>query len=80
MPNQKGILQKTSLISAYASFVLAIISAVILYLRIDTWGGDNPITASFMASTFFFVAVGVVLTIIGKADLPSFKLNDPDQK
>lgn len=80
MTKRKGVLQRFSLISAYASFALALISGVILYLRLDSWGADNPISASFMAATFFFVAVGVVLTIIGKADLPSFKLNNPESK
>ena len=80
MANRKGVLQRVSLISAYASFVLALISGVILYFKIDSWGGDNPISASFMAATFFFVSVGVVLSIIGKADLPSFKLNNSETK
>ncbi|MCG8037765.1 MAG: hypothetical protein JAZ19_12110 [Candidatus Thiodiazotropha taylori] len=78
MPKRKGVLQKASLISAGVSFLLAIVSAVLLYFRIESVGKDDPISASFMASTFFFVCVGVVLAVIGKADLPSFSTDNSD--
>ncbi|MCG7869775.1 MAG: hypothetical protein JAY74_25820 [Candidatus Thiodiazotropha taylori] len=78
MFKRKGVLQKASLISAGVSFLLAIVSAVLLYFRIESVGKDDPISASFMASTFFFVCVGVVLTVIGKADLPSFSTDNSD--
>lgn len=80
MTKRKGILQKISLISAVVSFVLALTSGVLLYLRLESVGSDNPISASFMASTFFFICVGVVLTIIGKADIPSFKIDRSEGK
>lgn len=78
MTKRKGVLQKLSLISAVVSFVLAFTAGVMLYLRLESVGSDNPISASLMASTFFFIFVGVVLTIIWKADIPSFKLGDSD--
>lgn len=80
MTKRKSILQKFSLVSAGVSFVLALISGVMLYLRLESVGSDNPISASFMASTFFFICVGVVLTIIGKADIPSFKIDNSEEK
>jgi tetrahydromethanopterin S-methyltransferase subunit D len=80
MTKRKGILQKVSLVSAAISFVLAFASGVMLYLRLQSVGSDNPISASFMASTFFFICVGVVLTFIGKADIPSFKFDDAEGK
>ena len=80
MVKRKGVFQKISLVSAVISFVLALVSGVMLYLRLQSVGSDNPIAASLMASTFFFICVGVVLTIIGKADLPSFKFDDPERK
>lgn len=76
MVKQKGILQKVSLISGIVSFLLALVSGVVLYLRLESVGSDNPISASLMASTFFFICVGVVLTIMGKANLPSFKMDN----
>ena len=79
MTKKKGPLQKLSLVSAVISFILAVISAVMLYLRPESLGSFNPISASLMASTFFFISVGVVLTIIGKADLPSFKFENSEK-
>ncbi|MCG7989984.1 MAG: hemerythrin family protein [Candidatus Thiodiazotropha lotti] len=78
MTKRKGVLQKISLISAGVSFLLAIASSVMLYFQIESVGKDDPISASFMASTFFFVCVGVVLAVIGKADLPSFKSDNSE--
>ena len=80
MTKRKSILQKFSLVSAVVSFVLALTSGVMLYLRLESMGMDNPISASFLASTFFFICVGVVLTIIGVADIPSFKFDNSEGK
>ncbi|MES9854903.1 MAG: hypothetical protein ABW170_24110 [Candidatus Thiodiazotropha sp. L084R] len=80
MTKRKGLFQKMSLISAGVSFVLAFVSVVMLYLRVESVGSYNPISASFMASTFFFACVGVVLTVVGKADLPSFIFDNSEIK
>jgi tetrahydromethanopterin S-methyltransferase subunit D len=80
MPAKKGFLQKLSLVSAVASFALALIAGVMLYLRLQHVGSDNPVSASLMASTFFFVCVGIILVIIGTADMPSFKFDNPEEK
>lgn len=80
MTKRKGMLQKISLVLAVVSFVLAFASGIILYLRLESVGSDNPISASLMASTFFFICVGVVLGVIGKADIPSFKIDNSEEK
>ena len=80
MAERKGVLQKISIVSAVVSFVLAFIAGVMLYLRLESVGSDNPISASLMASTFFFIGVGIVLIIIGNADIPSFKIDNPKEK
>jgi len=80
MTKRKGMLQKISLVSAVISFVLAIITGVFLYLRLESVGSDNPISASLMASTFFFICVGVVLSVMWKTDIPSFKIESPEEK
>ncbi len=80
MGKKKGVLQKLSLVSGVVSFILAVVAGVLLYFRIESVGSDNPISASLMASTFFFICVGIILTIIGKADIPSFKFNDTEEK
>lgn len=78
MTKKKGVLQKISIVSAIVSFVLAFVSAVWLYFQVQSAGSDDPISASLMAAVFFFICVAVVLTIIGKADLPSFKIDHSD--
>ena len=80
MIKKKGVLQTLSLVSAVISFVLALASGVMLYLRLQIEGIDNPISASFMASSFFFIWVGVVLTVIWMTDLPSFKISASEEK
>ena len=80
MAKRKGVLQKVSLVSAVVSFLLAVTSAVMLYFRSESVSSGDPISASFMASTFFFVCVGIVLVFIGKADIPSFKMDNSEGK
>ena len=80
MTAKKGFLQKLSLVTAVASFALAFIAGVMLYLRLQHVGSDNPVSASLMASMFFFVCVGIILVIIGTADIPSFKFDNPEEK
>lgn len=76
MAKKKGVLQKLSLILGILSLLLSVVTGVWLYLRIESVGADNPISASLMASTFFFICVGVILTIIGRSDIPSFKFDE----
>jgi len=80
MTKRKGILQKASLISGYISFFLTFVAGITLYLRDGTGGSTDPVSASLAATTFFFFCIGIVFIIMGKADLPSFKLNEPEDK
>ncbi|MGB5395773.1 MAG: hypothetical protein WBN96_01365 [Gammaproteobacteria bacterium] len=74
MKSSKGKLQKAVTYTGFASFLAAIACLVFLYLRLDGAGWDDLVSASLMASSFFFVSVGFVLVVIGKCDLPSFKV------
>jgi len=80
MTKTKGLLQKVSLVSGYISFVLAVVTIITLYLRDGAVNGNDAISASLAASTFFFFCVGIVLIIMGKADIPSFKFDKPEDK
>ena len=71
---KKSILQKSALYFALGSIIAAIASVIYLTLNIDTLGWENPISASLLASTFFFLFVALVLVVIGTANLPSFKI------
>lgn len=72
---RKGVLQRVSLGAGMLGFILAVVCAVLLYGRMDGSGGHDPITASLMASIFFFLCVGGILTFIGMCNLPSFKID-----
>ena len=76
MKKSKGILQKFSVVSGAISFVLSAICGVFLYFKVKEVGYENTVSASLLASVFFFIFVGILLTIIGKSDLPSFKFDD----
>ena len=80
MTKRKGALQKLSLVSGVLSFALAFISGVLLYLRAESVDSGNVISASLIASTFFFVCIGAVFITMGKADIPSFKFDNSEEK
>jgi hypothetical protein len=80
MKKPKGFLQKVALVSGAVGFVLAIVCSVLLYNRADGAAGPDPISASLMASIFFFLCVGGILTFIGMCNLPSFKINLSEDK
>ena len=73
---QKSKLQKSALYFAVGSILAAIASVIYLTLNIDTLGWENPISASLLASTFFFLFVALVLVVIGTANIPSFKVGE----
>ena len=79
MKSEKNSFQKVSFYSAIISFIASIACVIFLYLRVDEFGMENPISASLLASSFFFVSVGVVLMVIAKTNLPSFKVGNHDQ-
>ena len=75
MKKNKSILQKSTLYFSIASFLASVGSIIYLMLEIDTLGWQNPITASLLASSFFFAPVGLLLGVIYTTDIPSFKVN-----
>ncbi len=74
MKKRKSMLQKSSGIIAKICFLLAILCLVALYFKIQKLGMEHPVSASFLASSFFFVFIGFVLTVINNADIPSFDM------
>ncbi len=76
MSKRKNILQKVSKVIGIICFLLAILCAVILYFKIQELGMQHVISASLLASSFFFAFVGVVLIVISNTDIPSFKVID----
>lgn len=74
MKKRKSMLQKSSVIVGYVCFLLAVLCAVALYFKKQELGMQDPVTASLLASTFFFVFIGFVFMIMGKVDLPNLKI------
>lgn len=80
-PNQNpnpNLFNKITLFSGKLSFILALVSGIFLYLRVAEHGYDNPISASLLGALFFCIFMGVLLTLIGRCNLPNFKL-DPSE-
>ena len=78
MNPDKRPLQKVSSYTAVISYILAVISAIALYLRLQEHDFNNPMSASLLACVFFFALVGIVLNIVGSSNLPSFKFDASD--
>ncbi len=74
MKKRKSILQKVSNIIGIICFLLAVLSAVGLYFKIEELGMQHPISASYLAAAFFCVCIGFVFTVMGNANIPSFKV------
>jgi amino acid permease len=72
----KGTLQKVSKISAIICFILMAISGYFLYIDYQELGMSDPITASWLATFFFFFFTGFSLNLLSKANIPSFKFDD----
>ncbi len=72
---KKSKFQKIALYLAVVSIIGAISSVIYLTLKIDTLGWENPVSASLLASTFFFLFVALVFVVIGTANVPSFKFD-----
>lgn len=79
MKKNKGFLQKAALVSGVVGFVMAIVCSVVLYTRMGETTAQDPISASLMASIFFFLCVGGILTFIGMCNLPNFKIDLSDE-
>ena len=80
MSKNPGKLQKLSSGLGILSFVSAAVCAIFLYIKIAESGANNPVSASLLASVFFFIFVGFVLLVIGKTNLPSFKPDNVSNK
>ena len=76
MTKKKSIIQKSALYFSAFSVIASIASIVYLYFNVDALKWENPISASLLASSFFFGFIAFVFFIIGTANIPSFKFGD----
>ena len=75
MTKQKSGLQKFSKVLSILSFISAVVCAVFLYFKVQDIGMQSPVSASFLASIFFFCFIGFIFTVIANANIPSFKVD-----
>lgn len=66
--------QKVSFVSALICYAMAILTLLAAgYLAIFS-GTESPVFASLLASTVFFIGSGIVLHVMGVANLPDLKI------
>ncbi|MBT3347276.1 MAG: hemerythrin family protein [Thiotrichales bacterium] len=75
----RGLGQKISYSLAIASYTSAIGLFVYIWFYDQDTGTADSIIASMMAGIVFLVGVGVVLHVIGKANIPSFKVPSDEE-
>ena len=80
MSYKPNFLQKVALVAGKLSFLIAVLSGVFLYLKVNELGMDHPVSASFLASILFFTFVGILLSIVGKANIPDLKIRPAEKK
>ena len=74
MTRRRGAGQKAALLFARLGFLVAVAAAVGAAVRAATDGTADPIFASLLASVVFFGGAGIVLHVIGRADLPDLRI------
>ena len=80
MSYKPRMLQKVALVIGKLCFLIAVVSGIFLYFKVNELGANHPVSASFLASVFFFTFVGILLSIVGKADIPDLKIRRSEKK
>jgi hypothetical protein len=66
----RGLGQHAAFVTALLFYVCAVLSLAGLFIWVGELGGEHPIIASLGACVVFFVGAGIVLHVIGRANLP----------
>lgn len=74
--NNRGIGQKIAFGTAILSYCSAVVLTYILFTYDQDTGTADSIIASMMAGVVFLVGVGIVLHVIGTANLPDLRIRD----
>ena len=67
--------QRISVAFAYLFYLAAVACAGAVAWFTWRLGGNHPAVAAFAASVVFFVGGGIVLHVMGRADLPNLKVD-----
>ena len=71
---KQNTVQKISVLFAYLFYVCAVASIGAVAYFYQQHGGNHPAVAAWSAAIVFFVGGGVVLHVMGRADIPDFKI------
>jgi predicted tellurium resistance membrane protein TerC len=69
----RGLGQRVAFASAMLFYVGALACLIALAIWLEPLGRDHPVIASLAASIVFFIGGGIVLHVIGRADLPNLR-------
>ncbi len=81
MAENRGFGQKISYGLALLSYAGAVALTALLAFFDQSWdrGAEDSIIASMMAGVVFLIGVGIVLHVIGKANLPDLRVSTKSQ-
>lgn len=77
---RRGVGQRIALGVAMLFYICAVLSLGMLALWVGELGGSHPVIASLGASVVFFIGAGIVLHVIGRADLPDLGIRRNDSE
>ncbi|WP_456406582.1 hemerythrin family protein [Thiolapillus sp.] len=66
--------QKVAVVFAFIFYIAAVLSVSAVAYFYNQLGGDHPAVAAWAAAIVFFIGGGVVLHVMGKADIPDFRI------
>ena len=66
--------QKIAFVIAILCYIAAVACVAATLYYHGQLGSDDPIVASLGASVVFFTGVGIVLHVIGRADIPDLRI------
>ena len=77
--HRRGAGQRVSLAAAWVSYGAALICLGCLLWLVGDLGRGHPIIASLAAAVVFFIGAGVVMHVMGRANLPNLRFDQPDE-
>jgi len=66
--------QKIAFVTAILCYIAAVACIAATFYYHGQLGSSDPIVASLGATVVFFTGVGVVLHVIGRADIPDLRI------
>ena len=76
----RGLGQRIAFGSAVLFYLCAVLSLGGLFLWVGTLGGEHPVIASLGACVVFFIGGGIVLHVIGRANLPHLSFSSAERE